>query len=135
MTYTTLREAGALVRRKEEFTGNNVYGRWHYDGDADLPNQKLTPTGAVPSRYVVYSYGTHFPMYIFDAVTEQWFGNLDKYSSTTSRHQSACHPPNVHVWYDTGMMQKIAMFGFVPTVQARLTTAPSMMSVVRDAAA
>lgn len=125
-TYTTLREAGLLVYRKQEFTGNNVYARWHSSDAEDLPSRH--------SRYVVYSYDTHFPMYIFDQDTEQWFGNIDTYSPTTSRHQSACHPDRVDYWYDTGMMQKIAMFGLIPTVQARLTTAPSMMGVVREVA-
>jgi hypothetical protein len=126
MTYTTLREAGRLVRYRDEFTGNNVYGRWH-SSDADhLPERHR--------RYVVYSYGTHFPMYIYDEDTGSWFGNIDKYSVTTSRHQTTCHPPEVHYWYDTGMMQKIATFGLIPTVQARLTAAPSMMSVAREVA-
>lgn len=127
MTYTTLRDAGRLVRCRDEFTGNNVYARWH-SSDADhLPERHR--------RYVVYSYGTHFPMYIYDADTGSWFGNSDKYSSTTSRHQSACHPPEVHHWFDTGMMQKVAMFGYTPTIMARLTAgAVSMSSVAREVA-
>lgn len=122
MTYTTLREAGASVRHRVEFTGNNIYARWHAD---DYGNH---------SRYVVYSYGTHFPMYIFDQDTCSWFGNIDKYSSTTSRHQSACHPPEIHHWFDTGMMQKVAMFGYTPVVKARVTGAVSMMGVAQEVA-
>ena len=37
--------------------------------------------------YVVYSYGEHFPMYVYDDEVEMWFGNEDKYSPTTSKHQ------------------------------------------------
>ncbi len=36
-------------------------------------------------RYVVYSYGKHFPMAMYDG--EQWRVNYDKYSRTTSKHQ------------------------------------------------
>lgn len=122
MTYTTLREARACVRYRTEFTGNNIYGRWIYD-DKTIPNQELCPTGAVPARYVVYSYGTHFPMYIWDGSTGMWYGNKDKYSCTTSRHQSACSPPHVDAWYDTHMMEVLARTGFVGAVKARVIDA------------
>ena len=36
--------------------------------------------------YVVYSYGEHFPMYVYDHGVELWFGNADKYSPTTSKN-------------------------------------------------
>lgn len=72
--------------------------------------------------YVVYSYGSHFPMYIFDYKTYQWYGNDDKYSSTTSRHQSYARPRGVEITYfDTAMMRAIVMNnGFNETVQRRL---------------
>lgn len=107
MPYTTLREAGACVRRKEIFTGNNVYGRWFGDGGPD-------------AWYVVFSYGTHFPMYLYDRSTEQWFGNRDRYSVTTSRHQTACSPPNVHHWLDTTDMQRLVCNGVRGLIKARL---------------
>lgn len=106
MSYTSLREAGAMVRHKVPFKGSNIEAKTYVDGG--------------DTWYVVYSYGTHFPMYIFDYNTEQWFGNNDKYSPSTSRHQSACRPPNVHHWHHTGTMQKFAVFGFRATTQARL---------------
>jgi hypothetical protein len=122
MTYTTLREAEQCVRRKEEFTGNNIYARWMYE-DKTLPNQELCPMNVEPVRYVVYSYGTHFPMYIWDRDTGMWYGNKDKYSSTTSRHQSACHPPHVDAWYDTAMMEVLARAGMVGATKARVLDA------------
>ena len=42
--------------------------------------------------YVVYSYGEHYPIYVYDYQLEMWFGNYDKYSSTTSRHQTMARP-------------------------------------------
>ena len=42
--------------------------------------------------YVVYSYGEHFPMYIYDHHVHLWFGNYDKYSPTTSKHQTMARP-------------------------------------------
>lgn len=42
--------------------------------------------------YVVYSYGHHFPMYVYNINTRIWYENKDKYSCSTSRHQSQCRP-------------------------------------------
>lgn len=42
--------------------------------------------------YTVYSYGAHFPMYICDMNTGEWYGTLDRFSRTTSQHQSKTHP-------------------------------------------
>lgn len=111
MTYTTLREARLCVMRKVEFTGNNVYGRWLTDDDTRH------------SWYVVYSYGTHFPMYIFDETMGVWAGNKDKYSPTTSRHQSACCPPNIGYWFDTNIMKRIELHGLHGVIANRIGVA------------
>jgi len=42
--------------------------------------------------YVVCSYGEHFPIYVYDYQSEMWFGNYDKYSPTTSKHQTMARP-------------------------------------------
>ena len=49
-------------------------------------------TDDIGDMYVVYSYGTHFPIYMFDHRTEMWFGNSDRFSPTTSRHQTLARP-------------------------------------------
>lgn len=69
MSYTNLREVPDAVRHLREFKGNNVYGSW------------------VGATYGVFSYGQHFPIAIY--ARGVWFVNTDKYSSSTSRHQSA----------------------------------------------
>jgi hypothetical protein len=61
-----------------------------------------TNTGSVyandsTSLYVVYSYGEHFPIYIHDYTTHTWFGNSDKYSPTTTRHQTLARPDADHI--------------------------------------
>jgi hypothetical protein len=60
------------------FEGSHVYGRWE-------------------SRacYVVYSYGQHFPMYA--KIRGAWYANKDKYSVSTSRHQSQYRPEEIIV--------------------------------------
>lgn len=45
--------------------------------------------------YVVYSYGSHYPMFIYDLETDQWFINGDRYSVTTSKQSSILRPKGV----------------------------------------
>ena len=60
-----------------------------------------TKSGSVYSEqyhnlYAVLSLGTHgwssFPLYVYDAVAKQWFGNQVKYSKTTTTHQRWAKP-------------------------------------------
>jgi len=56
-----------------------------------------TKSGSVYSEqyhnlYAVFSYGTHFPLYVYDAVAKQWFGNQVKHSKTTTTHQRWAKP-------------------------------------------
>lgn len=49
-----------------------------------------------PLLYVVYSYGSHFPLFLCEhsggAGRAAWAVNTDKYSVTTSKHFSQAHP-------------------------------------------
>lgn len=40
--------------------------------------------------YIVYSYGYHWPLFIY--LNGKWYENIDKYSVTTSIHRSKLHP-------------------------------------------
>lgn len=106
MTRVTLRDAGNYVHLRRVFKGNSIYGCWVGADDH--------------RRYVVYSYGTHFPMYLYDADTGKWYGNNDKYSRTTSRHQGACRPPRVDFWMPTETMQRFAAMGVIPYINSKL---------------
>jgi hypothetical protein len=44
----------------------------------------------VHGLYVVYSYGAHWPLYIYDGA--QWLENSDRASMTTSKHRSQARP-------------------------------------------
>ena len=79
------------VRNRKEFTNNtgSVYAKW------------------VGDRYVVYSYGEHFPLYVWTG--NHWFVNADKYSVTTSKHASLCNPrDNTITEVNTSGMKKLA---------------------------
>ena len=104
----TNEEARQYVLRKEEFiTGNKT-----------MFSERCNGHGR--NVYVVFSYNTHFPMYIYDYEAQQWYGNSDKYSRTTSRHQNITRPPNVAQWYDTDTMKYIDQHGIVGLVERRL---------------
>jgi hypothetical protein len=91
------RDVRLYVNRREEFETHN--------------GTILTSMNS-KGQYVVYSYGPHFPMYIHDEETNQWFGNSDKYSSTTSRHQSHARPDaDDIIWLDTEDMRKLTYLG------------------------
>ena len=75
----TLDEAVGLVKGKKEFEAGNVFA-------VNYPT-----TG----YYVVFSYGLHWPLFIYDYKQGQWYGNIDKYSATTSKHYNKLNPGNV----------------------------------------
>lgn len=57
---------------------SSMFSRMHHE-DMDLNKDA--------SLYIVYSYGYHFPLVIYDFTCERWYMNMDKYSNTTSEHQ------------------------------------------------
>lgn len=62
--------------------------------------------------YVVYSYGSHYPMFAYDLETDQWFINSDKYSVTTSKQSSMLRPKGVDmVELDTSWMKTLVNTG------------------------
>lgn len=83
---TSNKKASQYVAQKIAFKGNNTFGR--IEGSIQEGNL----------CYKVYSYGTHFPIYAFkynpDGETGGWYKNKDKYSISTSKHQSQLHPGN-----------------------------------------
>ena len=61
-----------LVEKRLEFDGSNLYAR------------------NIGRLYVVYSYGPHYPMYIYRK--GWWYENSDGYSPSTGKHHSSARP-------------------------------------------
>jgi len=80
------KDARKYVNELEEFKGS--YNRY---ADASI----FAENSDNKNLYVVYSYGYHFPMYIYDRQAGIWIGSKDSYSSSTSRHQSHCRPSDL----------------------------------------
>jgi hypothetical protein len=74
-SYVTRREARAKVQARHPFRTSNgqLFGRW-----------------VSPNVYAVYSYGEHWPLFMWDSFT--WFENEDRHSVTTSHHRGYTHP-------------------------------------------
>ena len=72
-------QARQYVERKEPFEASNTFAQWRHTS----------------WLYVVYSYGYHWPMFIYDSQVDLWFENTSKYSRTTSKHHSQLRPYNL----------------------------------------
>ena len=74
---TTNRKSRDYVTARTPFTNSNgqLYAHW-----------------VSPSIYVVYSYGPHWPLFIYSTDTRTWYANEDRASRTTSKHYSYAHP-------------------------------------------
>lgn len=66
--------AQKYVRMKALFRGSNLF------------------SDRVAGLYVVYSYGRHWPLYVYDKESDTWYENMDVRSGTTRRHKTQAHP-------------------------------------------
>jgi len=70
-------EAKHFVRARREFTASKrrMFGRHSHNG-----------------LYTVFSWGTHWPLYIYDESVDQWYGCNEKHTVSTNRHAKVCQP-------------------------------------------
>jgi len=99
------------VQRREPFQGSNLWGTWI----------KSTLVESSDEQYVVFSYGHHFPIYIY--ANNHWFANKDKFSQSTSRHQSQARPVwegSAMHWLDTRAMIFLGTVGYTELARRRV---------------
>ena len=89
MRKTSNVKCSELVNEKVEFKANNIFSE-------HIKEDKL---------YIVYSYGHHFPIYI--KYKNTWYENSDKYSVTTSKHQSQARPNKPTKLLNTSEIQRL----------------------------
>ena len=94
------RDASNYVRRRQEFKGSNLFGT------------------SLGERYVVYSYGAHWPLFVYDSGV--WYENQDKYSQSTSRHLKQAHPAAATTKLPVNQMLSIAERGVVNHITEQL---------------
>jgi hypothetical protein len=86
------KDARGHVKLRMDFNGSNLYGRTTNDGE----------------RYVVFSYGPHYPMLVYD--NGVWYSNADKYSVSTSKQYGQVCPCNT-VPMETDKMRALVVYG------------------------
>lgn len=88
---TSNKNARGFVQRREPFRANNTYAE------------------VIGGRYVVYSYGAHWPLFVHEG--GQWYFNSSKYGTTTSKHHSQLHPLCDGTALPVEKMLELAQFG------------------------
>lgn len=93
-----LRQVGAYVRDRAEFNTNNetLYAKYYND------------------RYCVFSYGRHWPMYVWEAGV--WYEVNERYSRTTTRHMKHARPPSATLLMTPDDMQRLVDGGIVNVI-------------------
>lgn len=69
-------EARKYVQHRCSFKGSNLFAERKDIG----------------GLYVVYSYGHHWPLWVYDPKAEVWLENTSKYGQTTTVHKSRTNP-------------------------------------------
>lgn len=92
-------------------SNNQLYARWLHG------SPKHEGAGL---RYVVYSYGAHWPLFIWCDDSLQWYSNSDKYGTTTSKHYTQSHPRQATTPLSLPAMKALAFHGYAALVQLRL---------------
>lgn len=107
------RHSRGYVQRREAFKNSNgqLYAEWLDASHSEENNN---------SRYVVYSYGRHWPLFIYVPHVNTWFENKDKYGPTTSKHRTFTHPHCDTVSLTCEQMKLLDRLGYTLLVFDRL---------------
>ena len=88
--------ARAYVQNLTPFKGSNTFGEWVDGSRGD-------------SRFVVYSYGKHWPLFVWQ--DGKWYENAGKYSVSTSKQHGQLHPHTDTEKHSAEDMRTIAEMG------------------------
>lgn len=94
------KDARAYVQQRKPFQGSNTSGVY------------------IDDRYVVYSYGAHWPLFVYD--DGRWFANSDRYGQTTTMHRGQLHPLADCTLLPLSGMCDLVDYGFFGTLTRRL---------------
>lgn len=102
------KDAREYVRNRIVFDGSNLFARY-----------------ATDNLYVVYSYGFHFPMYIWDNTCGIWLRNVTEKSASTAKHYSECCPALPVHMTDFSVAEMVSIVdakGLVGAIKQRVLT-------------
>lgn len=106
------RHSRGYVKARTEFKNSNgqLYAEWRGDEWMGDPNK----------RYCVYSYGPHWPLFIYVPQVDTWFENKEKCSTTTSKHRTFTHPHCDTVALSHEQMKLLDQLGYSSLIFDRL---------------
>jgi hypothetical protein len=98
------RDARGYVERRDAFKGSNLFAQRRNDG----------------AIYVVYSFGEHHPLFVYDGIAEQWYENMTYASRTTQKHRTQTRPSGVDIIpLHLSDMMYVVRHGAVGVIMAR----------------
>lgn len=83
MKRTSNAKSDKYTKNQKEFKGSNLFAVWK------------------GPYYVVYSFGYHFPLYVYNSKNEKWYENINNYSRTTEKHRFQSRPTHDTIKMDT----------------------------------
>jgi len=92
------------VQNRVEFKANNIFSEHR----STYFNREML--------YIVYSYGHHYPMFVYHEGSRTWFENVDRYSVSTSKHRSQAHPLCPTHKITTQHMRDLISHGFMDSL-------------------
>ena len=114
------KDIGTHIDKLEIVEGSNIFT----ENSGKLPDNPKTDD----NHYIVYSYGWHFPMYIYCRQADLWYGNSDKYSVSTSKHQAQARPTRpIDSWLSTDEMKIMIQCG--STLEFLIARAKSVVTL------
>lgn len=100
------KDARIFVQEHEPFRGSNTFAEQRHLG------------GEEPA-YIVFSYGYHWPLFIYTG--GKWYENADRYSVSTSKHRNQLHPHCETELRDARDMEMIYQHGVVGWMRRTLS--------------
>ena len=117
------KDISEYIDKLEVVEGSNIFT----ENSGKLPDNPTTDD----NLYIVYAYGWHFPMYIYCRQADLWYGNSDKYSASTSKHQSQARPTQpITQWLTTQEMKDMVRHG--STLEFLISRAKSVDTVRQE---
>ena len=103
---TSNANARQYVNQLIDFKGSHIFAETKEKQITNpLKNAVYQSNGITEKIYTVFSYGYHFPMYA--CIKNKWYGNSDKYSQSTSKHQNQTRPNGQINFVDTKTLQSL----------------------------
>jgi hypothetical protein len=105
------RDARKFVQKQHPFQGNNIFAQFHTVNNED-------GTNGPGMWYAVYSYGAHWPLFVY--ANDTWFENEEHASVTTSKHRTQTHPHQPTVLLSAEWMKLLVEGGYKAIAKERI---------------